>query len=701
MTEHGKDRHTILVVDDHKISRELFKNILSEKYEILEASNGLEALEILESHWEIVLVLLDIYMGEMSGFQVLEQIQKDERMSQIPVLMCTGSEEVSDAVQAFDLGAVDCITKPCNAKILMKRVENTIQKVYLEKKSLEGSLKDTSDRLQVMIDTMPGGVAIYKLQDHLIPQYYNDALCELVGMTREEFEFYTNQDAMDIVYTSDRERVWNSILEAVKEKKKIDLTFRVYHKTGEPVWIHLVAKQFREEDSVPIIHAVYFDVSAEKEAELQAEQEVQKFRYLAEHDPLTGINNRKAFCEKTEIMLQNNPDKKYILLCWDVEKFKVINDLFGNEVGNRVLKALAMHFASSMLGIGTYGRLGDDHFAICYPETHCSAEAAWERANSALGVLNINYKITVCMGAYRIEDRSLPVSNMCDRANLALQDIKGNYLRNFAFYDDRLRATMLKEQELCDEMERGLAEKQFQVYIQPKYDLDTRKIIGGEALIRWIHPVRGMISPGEFVPLFERNGAIIRLDAFVWDKTCQYLHQWQSGGMDIVPISVNISRLNFLNRDLTAHFSRLLKKYELTTKYVELEVTESVYADNSDIFYRELERLQSAGFKILMDDFGSGYSSFNMLKEAPVDVLKLDMMFLRGSDKKGRANKIIRAIMNMAELIDMPVVAEGVETEDHVNFLKGINCKAVQGFYFQRPIPAEQFQKLLEEQNQK
>ncbi len=699
--ENMTNKLKILVVDDEPVSIRIYQKVLGEIYDVLCANNGKAAIEILTKETDISMTILDIYMPGMSGFEVLKEMKASPAWRRIPVLMCTASESGDNVVQALELGATDCLSKPINPKIMQKRVANVIQREYLERIQLETTLKNANEQLHLLLDNVPGGIVELDLEKDIKAIYYNDTVCSMAGLTREELETYYNGDIFRLVYDSDRQALRKSIAQSIENHQDIDVIFRIYNPKLMPVWVHMVAAKEKDHPDKALYHAVVFDISKEKEAEMEAANEAQRFRYLAEHDSLTGINNRKAFYDKTEMMLKTFTDKKYVLICWDIEKFKVINDIFGVDTGDRILKTLAMHLATVMLGVGTYGRLGNDHFVICYPEDVYTPEALYEQAKRALGNLGLGYDIGLCVGIYRIEDVTRPVNYMCDRADLALQETKDNYMKHIAYYDSELIERLVREQELCRDMEDAFTKEEFKVFIQPKYDLQTNRIVGGESLIRWFHSKKGLLSPLEFIPLFEENGAVIRLDSYVWEKTCEYLTSWRREGIRIVPISVNISRKNFIHMDVAHHMEELIRYYELEHEYLELEVTESVYTDDYHIFYGELERLQRLGFKILMDDFGSGYSSFNMLKEAPVDGLKLDLRFLSGSDVKKRADKILTAIMYMARLINMSVVAEGVETPEHVQILKEIHCDVVQGYFYSKPVPVEVFREMLLEQERR
>ena len=285
---------------------------------------------------------------------------------------------------------------------------------------------------------------------------------------------------------------------------------------------------------------------------------------------------------------------------------------------------------------------------------------------------------------------------MCDRAHMALNTVKGRYMTRYAYYDENMRELLLEEQTILRDMDFALEENQFCIYLQPIYSLKADKPVSAEALVRWIHPTKGVLSPGRYIPLFERNGFIVQLDRFVWECACKFLHARQEKGLPIVPISVNVSRLNFYNDDFFDTIVRLLRKYHLEPWMLKLEITESAYTDNPYQLLNVMKKFQNYGIKILMDDFGSGYSSLNMLKNVIVDTLKVDMNFVQDLENSKRAAAIVEAVVQLAKNIHMGVIIEGVETKAQIDFLESIGCDLIQGYYFSKPVPEEEFVKLLD-----
>ncbi len=420
-----------------------------------------------------------------------------------------------------------------------------------------------------------------------------------------------------------------------------------------------------------------------------------QFRY----DRLTGLYSKDYFCQKVEERLSENPEKEYSIICSNIENFKLFNDVFGSKEGDRLLKEIAK-IAKKMVGDkGFCGRYGADHF-ICLQERN---QEELDRKNFGLGNWELSplmKNIVMRWGIYEITDRSVPVEQMCDRAMLAVTGIKGQYNRFFSIYDDSLRSKLLREKAITDAMVPALEEKQFTVYLQPKYSLKDRCMIGAEALVRWNHPEWGRISPGEFIPLFEKNGFIFRLDQYVWEWVCALLSEWKSKGYPLIPISVNVSRADVYQSDLSDILLGLTQKYGIDPAYLHLEITESAYAKNPDLIVGTVNKLRKQGFVIEMDDFGSGYSSLNMLSQMKLDVLKLDMNFIQQEIEKPMSQNILDDVITMAHKMRLSVVAEGVETQEQMNRLQEAGCDYVQGYFFAKPMPVAEFEELCREQFQ-
>ena len=433
-------------------------------------------------------------------------------------------------------------------------------------------------------------------------------------------------------------------------------------------------------------------------------QKNRELQYKADFDILTGLWNRNKFYADTRQLLKENPDTKFVIMISDIARFKVINDQFGVPTGDKLLRYIADDIKAQKREKTTYGYLESDHFVFCFPYSDSAFNEWHDHFLHYLKEFDLDFEIIPYFGLYQVINPDIEISLMIDRARLALSKIKGNYMKHFAYYDDELRNMLLSEQEVINEMNHALAEKHFEVYLQPQYNHVTGELVSSEALVRWIHPKKGIIPPGKFIPVFEKNGFITKLDEYVWERACQILASWRERDIKLIPISVNISRRDIYNAQLPDILLTLVTKYQIPTGYLKLEITASAYVDNAQQLIDTVKRLQKMRFIVEMDDFGSGYSSLNTLKDVPVDVLKLDLKFLakntlidddsHRTDERG--GNILNSVVRMAKWLNLPVIAEGVETLSQADYLKSIGCHLVQGYLYSPPIPLVEFEKLME-----
>lgn len=416
-----------------------------------------------------------------------------------------------------------------------------------------------------------------------------------------------------------------------------------------------------------------------------------------EKDELTGVYSKGFFYKEAEKMLLENGSLGYDIVCMDIERFKLVNDLFGMQEGDKLLRHIANLIMHNVGDHGICGRVGADKFACLIQHREHYEDDLFSDAIKAINEFPISISINVCYGIYCVDDVAVPISVMCDRALITCNSIKGKYDIHHAHYTDKLRQSLLSEQMILDSMKTALLEHQFEVYYQPKYDLSTGAIAGAEALVRWNHPDKGVMSPADFIPLFERNGFITDLDIYVWETVCRHLRNWLDDGYPMIPISVNVSRADIYNPKLTQILTGLTQKYNLNAEYLHLEITETAYTENPDQIISTVLELRKLGFIIEMDDFGTGYSSLNMLAELPIHVLKLDMRFIQSETAKRNRKNILSFIISLAKWLNLQVVAEGVEAEKQVQTLKSMDCNYAQGYYYARPMPHDDFENYLKQ----
>ena len=550
-------RKKILIVEDNEFNRALLVEILSSQYETLEAENGKVGLEILEREKEAVsLILLDIVMPVMNGYEFLDALKANPAIASIPVIVTTQNEGENDEIAALERGASDFVAKPYKAKVILRRVASIIH------------LRENATMLN-----------------------------------------------------------------------------------------------------------------------------------LFQKDRTTGLLSKEYFCQQAEKILRSNPDKTYDIICSDVENFKLINDAFGMQGGNKVLKTMGgiCQKSTDTLG-GICSRFHADQFVSMIEHTEGYSDELYEALTAETREKCGFSNIVIKWGIYQTGDRKISVEQMYDWALQGARSIKGQYGRYYAFYDDKLRSEMLRDQAILDCMEEALEQGQFQVKLQPKYKAAGGLFTDAEALVRWCHPEWGMQSPAVFIPLFERNGFITKLDQYVWEKVCQLMQQWDKEGLEPVNISINVSRADVYNVNLVDTLLDLVKCYNIAPKRLHLEITESVYTESPEDIIQNVTRLREKGFVVEMDDFGSGYSSLNMLNRMPMDILKLDMQFIRTEMEMPESRRTLRYIIGLAHWLNLSVVAEGVETKEQLEHLRNLGCDYIQGYYLAKPMDPADFEELFRQQ---
>lgn len=419
---------------------------------------------------------------------------------------------------------------------------------------------------------------------------------------------------------------------------------------------------------------------------------------VSDHDTLSGLLSRSGFDKRVRMIIDGHPNESYLLVYGDIDRFKVYNDLFGAPAGDRLLADIGAMIRDLMPAGAAAARLRADHFVCCCSRSSFDPDRMLAALDAWFASYREDFTFFVRLGIFPIDDPSLDVNLMCDRALLALRSAKSGYVGSkYVFYDEKLRSSVLKEQELAGEMIAALEGGQFVPYFQPQYRYATGRMIGAEVLARWNHPAKGLLGPTEFIPVFERNGLIATFDYYMWEQACRCLRMWIDGrGVEGAPrLSVNLSRADIYRSDLCAYLEGLVERYDVPAELLHLEITESAYMEAPEQLIGAVTKLRAAGFVVEMDDFGSGYSSLNTLKDVPVDVLKLDMGFL-GASASSRGGLILASVVRMARWLDLPLIAEGVETKQQAAYLASVGCDYMQGYLFSKPVDRETFEKLLE-----
>jgi len=440
------------------------------------------------------------------------------------------------------------------------------------------------------------------------------------------------------------------------------------------------------------ITGYYLKVRDITEEQLKIRREM----YEATHDKLTGLYTREYLFRSIESSLENNPGRDHMILFVNIKSFKIVNDIFGTEFGDYAIKCLADKLRAFFSRRSIYGRLGGDNFGIMIPKDEFDQEKI---ENELLHVMvkkgKAQYPIQIQLGAYEVSRDENDVAAMFANARLALATIGEEDDTHIAYYDDEIKDQILWNQEIAAQLQDAITKGNIVPYLQPIADSDGR-IVGAEALVRWDHKEHGFLTPVRFIPALEKNGMIAEVDKYMWRRSCEILSEWKKRGWDAF-ISVNISPKDFYYMDVPEYIRELVREYDLAPSMLRVEITESVMVSDTDKMIDIMNDFRRSGFIVEMDDFGSGYSSLNMLKEIPVDVLKIDMNFLGKSANSAKADIIVKNVINLSRELGISALTEGIETQDQYEGLNEMGCKLFQGFYFSEPLPAEKFYLLYQD----
>lgn len=572
-----EQRPRILIVDDSELNRMLLAEILQDEYELTEAEDGIEAVSLLREDVDrYSLILLDLMMPGMDGFKVMEVINEYHWGDKLPVIIISSDTSAIAVDRAFNLGAVDFISRPFDMTVVHHRIMNTL-------------------------------------------------LLRALKMDREE----------------------------------------------------LLARE---------------DGAGSTEA---GQDRLRGAR--TEYDVWTGLNRDESFYRKADACLKEDTETKYCLLAIDIEHFKLFNELYGRDAGDQLLFDIASQLKRSEKELGGIaGYFGEDNFALLVPKEREYIQNIQKEIIDGMSRYGSYSGFVPVIGVYEVVDRTLTAVAMHDRALMAASRAKADYNTRICCYDEEMLHEMQDEHILMLEIQNGIRQNEFVFFVQPQCNINTGRIVGGEALVRWDRGEKGFVSPGRFIPLIEKTGYVTEVDRYIWESVCRWQRSLLDRGIRPVPVSVNVSQKDLFFMDVVGTFRDLIVKYRLDPKLVKVEITESAYAKDLSSLNKVVERLQSLGFAVYMDDFGSGYSSLNMLKNVSMDVLKLDMKFLDfSSEENGKGMGILESVVDMTHMMGMPVIVEGAETDEHINALKNIGCSYAQGYYFYRPMPVKDFEALL------
>ncbi|MBO4904023.1 MAG: EAL domain-containing protein [Lachnospiraceae bacterium] len=414
-----------------------------------------------------------------------------------------------------------------------------------------------------------------------------------------------------------------------------------------------------------------------------------------EIDSLTGLPNQRGFHKLASTLVAVHPGTRYMLVVGDINGLGGINDLYSNTGGDLVIGYIAKTLAEFSDKRGLCARLGAGVFACIFENTQENLAKFKEDTQLSISHMGMDFPLSMKFGLFEINDMSITIGRAILYATYAFRTTRDRSRNTYMIYTEEMSKSMYEEAEVTQKMKKAKENGEFVLYLQPKYDHTSQKMVGAEALSRWIREDGSIVSPGVFIPVFEKNGFITELDRYVWENSFRTVTGWLDHGKSAVPVSVNISRISLNDDSAVSAIESIARHYPTACEYIQFEITESAcVGDNNEVFGR-LQKIRDMGFKVNMDDFGSGYSSLNLLKDAPIDIVKLDMGFLRGEENKDKGKIIISHVVNMTKELGCEIVAEGVETKEQADMLTDMGCRVIQGYYYARPMPEDEFIKLL------
>lgn len=437
------------------------------------------------------------------------------------------------------------------------------------------------------------------------------------------------------------------------------------------------------------------DIDEEKKMDDILLQEIEKTRRI---DRLTGLLRAKFFYHEIDAFIKENSSENWAMIAVDLEHFKLYNDWYGWESGDKYLMDVATRLNGVVTVLkGFAGYMGGDNFAVFIKHKPEFIHDMIQEIDDFIGADPRRNGFLPNLGFYFLEEgEQATASTMYDRAVMAMNTVKGNYSKRYGIYDKSMMQEIGREMSILTDVQKGIEEREFVLYMQPQIHVPTGKITGAETLVRWKSKEKGIISPGIFIPILEKNGFITNLDKYIWEEVCAWQRSRLDRGLPLLPVSVNVSRVDAYSIDLVKCFTDLTEKYSIPHSCIKIEITESTYAEDNAKIGKIAEDLRSNGFAVYLDDFGSGYSSLNMLKNVYVDALKIDMQFLDMNETNARKGEsIMESVINMARILRIPIIVEGAETERQINSLTSMGCRYVQGFYYYKPMSMEEFETLL------
>ncbi|WP_247648359.1 EAL domain-containing protein [Pseudodesulfovibrio sp. zrk46] len=700
------------MVDDERINLKLIEGILRDNdLNLVMAESGREALDFVEKY-DFGVALLDVMMPGMDGFALAEHLREIDYTKNLPIIFITAiSKEQRHVFRGYELGAVDYLFKPVEPEILRSKV-HTFSELHRNKRGLE----ETTKRLERTIRELEASKTALEDSEQryrMVADYnydweswigsdgkpiYISPSCERISGYPPD-RFIKDSCFLERIIHHDDILAWQNYMSDTLSGEGRAVDFRINRADAKVKWVSLVKHSIADENGNSLgVRTSIRDVSNRKRMEEQ-------LKHNSLHDPLTGLPNRVLFHDRVGRAIKRSlgQGKHYGILFINLDRFQVINDHYGHRVGDKVLKRVGSRLSSVLRNADTLARFGGDEFIVLFEEDCCKDDIRTmvEKVRACFDdpfvIDDTEFPLTASLGLDMAVNGEADRDNLIHNSQLAMFKAKRRGKNRYVEYSPEMREGVVNVIELESDLKRALDNKEFEVFYQPIVNLSDGKLYGFEALARWIHPERGMVNPGEFIPVAEETGLIVDLGAHILEEACLSLSNWRKVDQraENLTIAVNISAKQFGVSSLVADVEQILEKSGLPPHRLKLEITETVVMTDAMESTGRLNALKSLGIMLSIDDFGTGYSSMSYLQRFPMDQLKIDLSFVRRMEKSPENIEIVRAIVNMAHSLRLKVVAEGIETERQRDLLYSLQCDYGQGYLYSKPVPKSEAFELL------
>jgi len=697
----------ILIVDDDPIVVKSLKDLLAVRgFNPDSAIGGQEAICQLNQN-EYDLVLLDLHMPYVNGHDVMEHIRNNRINTS--VIIVSGETSFEAAKKACTLGAYDFLRKPYAADELLITINNALKEKHLFKQNnfMQKQLAESERLHRYIVNTSPDIIYILDQDGHFT--FINERIESLLGFSKEEivgkhYSFLVHHDDME-----QAKYVFNERRVGTRAAKNIELRLKCKNDGGSchfdnrtlPIELNAMGMYDGENNdsnnSYTGTYGVARDVTERKIAE-------ETISFQAYHDLLTKLPNRALLRDRLSIAINQakRDDEKLAVMFLDLDRFKNINDSLGHMIGDELLQQVSSRLKNCIRQADTLARFGGDEFTLLLPKLKNGRNDASKLAEKITNTLKKPFNIdghelyvSVSIGIALYPQDGTHMDNLIKHADVAMYHVKGQGKNGYQFYSNEMNIPYIENLTLDTGIHRALDNDEFNLVYQPQVNLRSGEIVGIEALLRWEHPEHGTVSPCEFIPFAEESGLIVDIGYWVLKNACAELSRWRIAGLPEIRMSINVSARQLVEKDIVQNIISIIESYDVPGHCLEIEITENAIMDDMESVIRKLQELSDYGLTIAIDDFGTGYSSLSYLHKLPIHTLKIDRTFLKECHIKKCDNTIINTIVAMAKALDLNVIAEGVESQRQLEYLREIDCDEAQGFLFGKPLPPKVISQLL------